>query len=135
MIRPPPAGDGGELVQRMGAVLGVGLGQQRLGGLELLCLDLGREPPGRFLDVQMRVPDRQQGLFDELPHRRAVTLGGREGDLAAVLGGEPVVASRYGQARGQPLDIPLERAGQRLVEVVDVEDQPPLRRGERAEIR
>ena len=50
------------------------------------------------------------------------------------LGGEPVVPSRHGQARGQPLDIPLERPGQGLVEVVDVEDQAPLGRGERAEI-
>ena len=61
-------------------------------------------------------------------------LGRRQDDLAAGLGGEAVVPSGHGQARRQPLDVPLERAGQGLVEVVDVEDQPPLRRGERAEI-
>jgi hypothetical protein len=33
------------------------------------------------------------------------------------------------------LDVPLERGGQRLVEVVDVEDQPPVRRGEHAEVQ
>jgi len=30
-------------------------------------------------------------------------------------------------ARGQPLDIPLERAGQGLVEIVDIEHQVALR--------
>ena len=73
-------------------------------------------------------------LLGEPAHRGAVALGRREDDLAAGLGGEPVVPSGHGQARRQPLDVPLERAGQGLVEVVDVEDQPPLRRGERAEV-
>ena len=67
-------------------------------------------------------------------HRRTVPLGRRQHDLAAGSNGEPVVPSRHGQAGGQPLDVPLERAGQGLVEVVDVEDQLPLRRGERPEI-
>ena len=36
---------------------------------------------------------------------------------------EPVVAGGDGEARRQPLDVVLERAGQRLVEVVEVEHQ------------
>ena len=67
-------------------------------------------------------------------HRRAVALGRRQHDLAAVLGREPVVPPGHGEAGRQPLDVPLERPGQRLVEVVDVEDQAPLRGGERAEV-
>ena len=138
---PPPVDQGGELIQGLRAVAGVGLGQQRLGGLEPFGLDLG--PVGLDLGpelaqgrlyVQVRIPDVQEGLLREGAHRRAVALGRREGDLAPGFGGEPVVPPGHRQARGQPLDIPLERAGQRFVEVVDIEDQPPFRRGERAEI-
>ena len=74
------------------------------------------------------------GCRAKAQHRGAVALGRGQDDLAAGLGGEPVVPSGHGKARGQPLDVPLERAGQGLVEVVDVEDQPPFRRGERAEV-
>ena len=37
-------------------------------------------------------------------------------------------------ARGQALDVPLKWGGQRLVEVVDVEHEAPIRRGEEAEV-
>ena len=47
---------------------------------------------------------------------------------------EAAVAARDGEARDEPLDVPLERARQRLVEVVDAEDEAPIRRGERAEV-
>jgi hypothetical protein len=48
---------------------------------------------------------------------------------------EPSRSPRYHDARGQPLHIPFEGAGQRLVEIVDIEQQCPLGRGEQAEIR
>ena len=48
---------------------------------------------------------------------------------------EAVVARRDREARREALDVVLERARQRLVEVVEVEQQLPLRRGERAEVR
>ena len=51
----------------------------------------------------------------------------RQSDLAPGLDGKAAVPPGHGQARGQPLDVPLERAGQGLVEVVDVEDQPSFR--------
>src|SRR4029077_14940307 len=38
------------------------------------------------------------------------------------------------QARGQPLDVPFPRAWQRLIEIVDVEDQTSLGRTEDAEV-
>ena len=103
-------------------------------GLVPFRLHLGPELADGLLDVQVRIPDPQHGLSGEAAHRGAVPPRRRQGDLAAGLGGEPVVPARHGQARGQPLDVPLERAGQRLVEVVDVEDQVPLRRGERPEV-
>ena len=39
------------------------------------------------------------------------------------------------QARRQALDVPLPRCGERLVEVVEVEHQAAVRRGEEAEVR
>ncbi len=135
MIRRCPSTTVVSLASAFVLSAGVGLGQQLLGVLEPFRLDLGPEFGDGRLDVQVRVPDVQEGLLRELAHRGAVAFGRRQGDLAPGLGGKAVVPSGHGQARGQPLDVPLERAGQGLVEVVDVEDQPPLRRGERAEIR
>ncbi len=103
--------------------------------LNLLALTWDLNSAMDRLDVQVRVPDVQEGLVRELAHRGAVAFGRGDSDLAAGLGGEPVVPCGHGQARGQPLDVPLERPGQGLVEVVDVEDQVALRRGERAEVR
>ena len=132
---PPSALDlGGQLAQHLHAVPGVGLGQQLLGLLEPLLLHLGLELADGLLDIQVRIPHVQERLPGEAAHRRPVRLGRRQDDLAAGLAGEPVVPARHRQARRQPLDIPLERARQGLIEVVDVEDQVPLRRGERAEI-
>ena len=56
-------------------------------------------------------------------------------DRAPLLGGEPAVAAGDLEARRQPLDVPLPRARQGLVEVVDVEHQLPLGRGEHPEVR
>ena len=48
---------------------------------------------------------------------------------------EAAVATGHREAGHQPLHVPLERSRQGLVEVVDAEDQPPVRRGEHAEVR
>jgi hypothetical protein len=131
---PLPVDLGGELAQRFHAVLGARLGHHLLGGLDSLGLELRPELADGVIDVQVRVPHVHEGLPRERAHGRPVALGRREHDLAAVLPAEPVVPAGHGQARRQPLDIPLERAGQRLVEVVDIEDQPPRRRGKRPEV-
>jgi hypothetical protein len=47
----------------------------------------------------------------------------------------PVVAASDGEARRHPLHVVLERPRQRLVEVVQIEQQPPFGRGEQPEIR
>ena len=46
-----------------------------------------------------------------------------EVDRCPLLLVEATIAPRDGEARDEPLDVPLERAGQRLVEVVDAEDE------------
>ena len=45
-----------------------------------------------------------------------------------------VVPPRNLQAGGEPLHVPLEGPGVGLVDVVDVEDEPPLRRREQTEV-
>ena len=57
----------------------------------------------------------------------------RQRNPAPFLGAQTVVAACHGHAcRYQPLDVPLEWTGQRLVEVVEIKDQPPFRGGERS---
>ena len=69
--------------------------------------------------------------------RIVVAVGTR--DLAVddcpSIGVEAAVAPRHGEARDQPFEVPLERAGQRLVEVVEVEHQRPIGRRVRTEVR
>jgi hypothetical protein len=77
-------------------------------------------------DVEAGVPDVQDRHGGEFPHRGPVRRRGRSGDPAPFPGGQAVLAACHGRAGGQPLDVPLERAGQRLVGVVQVEGQPPL---------
>ena len=48
---------------------------------------------------------------------------------------EVAVAARDLEARREPFHVPLERSGQRLVEVVEVEDERSLGRGEAADVR
>jgi hypothetical protein len=43
-------------------------------------------------------------------------------------------ACRDVEARCEALDVPLERAGERLVEIVEVEDEVAFRRREAAEV-
>ena len=45
-----------------------------------------------------------------------------------------VVAAGDGEAGGEPLHVPLPGPGQRFVQIVDGEDDPPLRGGEAAEV-
>ena len=71
----------------------------------------------------------------ELRHRGAVPADRVEHDPVLLLGAKAVVARRDQHAHGQALDVPLPRPGERLIEIVDVEHQPPLGRGEHPEVR
>jgi len=66
--------------------------------------------------------------------RQSPTADGGQQDRAALGVVEAVAAPRDLQARGQPLDVPLPRAGKRLVEVVHVEQHPALGRREQPEV-
>ena len=84
---------------------------------------------------QMGVPDLHRGHLGELGHRRPVGAHRGECGVASVGLAEAVVARRDREARRHPLQVVLERAGQRLVEVVQVEQQLPLGGREHAEVR
>jgi hypothetical protein len=100
-------------------------------------------PPAGLL-----VPDRREDLFDvdaRIPHiedrhlaelRHALAIRSRAGQrgVSGVGFTEAVVTTGKDEARGQALDVPLPRSGERLIEIVDVEDDPPFRRGKIAEV-
>ena len=124
----------GELGQGLDAVTATGLVQGRLRLGLPRRVELAPDLPHHLVHVQVRVPDGEIALGCEPGHRLAVAGGGRKHDLPSLLRAEPVVAAGYRQAGRQPLHVPLERPRVGLVEVVDVEGQPPLRGGEDAEV-
>ena len=81
------------------------------------------------------VPEVEIGQGRVVVHCLAVGARRRGVDRGTLGGGEPPVASRHGEAGDQSLDVPLERPRQGLVEVVDVEDEGPVRGGVGAEVR
>ena len=123
----PPVLNGRQFRQRLGAVAGAGLSHLGLGLAHRLLGHVRFEPGEGVFDVEAGVPDVQDRHGGEFPHRGAVSRHGRKANPAPFLGAQTVVAACHGHARHQPLDIPLERARQRLVEVVEIEDQPPFR--------
>ncbi len=93
------------------------------------------EKLGDLVHVDPGVPDVQEPHLGEVLHLGAVHVhapADRGPDRADA---EPVVPGRDRHAGGEPLHIPVERGGQRLVEVVHVEHQPPVRRCEHAEVQ
>ena len=100
---------------------------------------LGRPHRGRLLDdlphADARVPEVHVALRGVLPHRLAVGAADRAIDDRALLDVEAAIASGDREARHQPLDVPLKRPGQRLVEVVDIEDEAAIRSRVDAEVR
>ena len=137
--------DLGELGGRLQAVTGVRLGgdllgaqSRSLGRLLLRFALLGglRRLDGRHqLDLgEARVPDVHGVHRRELGQGLVVGGHRRQRHLTLLSLGEAVVARRDGEARGHASDVVLERPGQRLVEVVEVEEQGPLGRCEDAEV-
>ena len=84
--------------------------------------------------VDARVPDVQCTHVGILRDPLAIRTRASQRGIALVGGGESVRPRSEREARREPLDIPLPRARQRLVEIVDVEDLAPFRRREAAEV-
>ena len=83
----------------------------------------------------MGVPDLHRRHLGELGHRLPVGAHRGECGVARVGPAEAVVPGRDREARRHPLQVVLEWPGQRLVEVVQVEQQLPLGGREHPEVR
>ena len=126
--------DPGELGRRLQAVL-----RRRLVGgatevLHLLGVRVRAEPLGDVVDVEAGVPDVQRAHPGERPHRLPVGGGRGHHDRAPLLGAEALLSAGDGEAGDEPLDVPLERSREGLVEVVDAEHQATVGRREGAEV-
>ena len=124
-----------QLVERLEAVLPAGLRQVSSEAPDVARLHLGRHQGLEILLVQARVPDVQLLHQSQVLHRLAIGPADGDVDPVALLGVEATVPTRNGKACDQALDVPLERAGQGLVEVVEAEHEPPVRSGVHAEVR
>ena len=87
-----------------------------------------------LVHLDPRVPQCECVHAREALHRLPVGLGHCAVDRLSLFGAEAAVAAGDGEARDESLQVPLERARKRLVEVVDVEDEPPVGRGECTEV-
>ena len=101
------------------------------------CLDSspGRDVLHHPVGVEPVVPGVEHPRLGGPEHPLAIAAHDGEVDLAPLLVREPAIAAGDLEARGEPLHVPFPRAGQRLVEVVDVEDQRALGGAEHAEVR
>ncbi len=95
---------------------------------------LDREALNDRVCVQARVPDIDVPHHREARHRLAIRARSRQYDRTPRSLVEAEIPSGHREARRQPLHIPLERPRQRLVEIVDAEHQPTVRRGEEPEV-
>ena len=86
------------------------------------------------VDADAGVPDVEVPELGEPAHRLAVGVHHRDHRRPACVGAELPASSRDLDAHREPLHVPLERPGQRLVEVVQIEDEVALGRAEAAEV-
>ena len=87
-----------------------------------------------LLGVDAAIPNLLVRECERIAHRAAIARHGAEHGVAPRAAAHRSLAGRHHDARGEALDVPLPRRGDRLVEVAHVEDEPPLRRREDAEV-
>lgn len=85
--------------------------------------------------VDVLVPDGQFTLPGQPSHGLAVLPGGGSCRAEDVLLLVPVLPGRDRDTGREPFDVPLEGAGEGLVEVVEVEEQGAFRGGVQAEVQ
>jgi hypothetical protein len=90
---------------------------------------------GHPVHVEPRVPDVEERHAGEAGDLRPVAAGGAARCCAPLGLSEAVIPRGDHHAGGEALDVPLERSRQCLVEVVDVEHETAIRRGEHPEVQ
>ena len=124
-----------EAVERLEAVLLVGLGHVLPRRLHLLAVgDLGQVGE-QGLDVEARVPDVEVPHRGESPHRLAVLADRSEDGAAGLLRGEVAVPPGDLETGCETLEVPFPGPGKGLVEVVDVQHQLAVGGREDPEVR
>ena len=117
----------------MQIVLAACLGDKLSPPFGVLLGDLVGERLEDVIEGDSRVPGFEVGHVGKRCH--GLPIGRRcLHCVATLLLVEPAVASGDHETGSQTLDVPLPRAGERLIEVVDVEDQVTLRRPVHAEV-
>ena len=124
----------GEPRLRLEAVLALGLGDGALEALDVVAADLAPPAVEDPLCVEPGVPDVEVRHRRELGHRLSVRARNPSDDRARRLRRELPRPGRDLEACGQALDVPFERAGHGLVEVVHVEDHRAIGCREAAEV-
>ena len=127
--------DARELLERGQAVLRAGLRNVPLRALDRLPAHLRGPAREDVLDVDARVPEIHRPHRGECGHRLAVGAADPEVDRLPPALVEAAIPAGHREAGDEPLDIPLERPRQRLVEVVRVEHEPPVRGRVHPEVR
>src|SRR4051794_25454833 len=124
-----------ELVERLHVALGLRLGQVPLEPPHLAGSCSRAEFGEHLLHVEACVPHVEIGHPREVDHRLAIFLRDPGDEVARLLRRERTGAPGDLEARREPFDVPLERTGARLVEVVDVEEGRTVGCREAAEVR
>ena len=86
------------------------------------------------INIQPQAPELLQRQRRKPAHRLAIGAATAAGQAFLALSGQPELASGKHQAGEEAAQIPLERTAQGLVEVVEIEEQCPFRRGVVAEV-
>ena len=108
----------------------------RLRSNRLRCFGLAcGHQRGDLVHVDTGVPEVEVGHRGEALDGLPIRARHGEIDRLALFGVEVSISAGHGETGHQPLHVPLERARQRLVEVVDAEHQPPIGRCETTEVR
>ena len=123
-----------QLVERLQAVVGARLRDRPPDAGRALGVERCLKPRQQRIDVEARVPDIEHRHAGERPHGLPVGADRAADHGPSLTPPQAVLATSDLDARRQPLDIPLPRPAAGLVEVVQIEDEPPLRRAEYSEI-
>ena len=126
MKRGIPSTRLGETAERAEIVPRPGLREGAVDPLTAAPAEILKISGSEFVDIGLDVPHLEGGHLREAAHRPAIAATDSPDGGRPITVVEPAVAAGDLDTGREPFDVPFPRAGQRLVEVVQVEDQAPL---------